>query len=239
MPTFRYLLFDADETLFDFPRAEHQAILKTLEAFQLPGGEDTATLYSRINAALWLRFNHGEITRPQLLQLRFSQLLEALGRTGLSTEEINTRYMQELGKGGFLLPGALELCQTLREKGYRMAVITNGASVSQHGRFDHSPITPCFQHIFISEDMGCQKPQAVYFDKVCEAMGIRQEDRKETLIIGDSLSSDIQGGRNAGIPTCWYNPSYKPADPSIPPDYTVDSYDALLKLLGIIEANRE
>lgn len=231
MSSFRYLLFDADETLFDFPKAENQAILETLRAFALPCNKETAALYSRINDALWLRFNHGEITRQQLLQLRFSQLLSQLGHSGISTEEMNLTYMHELAKCSFLLPGALELCRELWQRGYEMAVITNGASISQHGRFDHSPITSYFRHIFISEDMGCQKPQAVYFDKVCTMMKISPDDRKHTLIIGDSLSSDILGGLNSGIPACWYNSHHKHPDPAIPADYTIDSYQALLKLL--------
>ena len=228
---YRYLLFDADDTLFDFLKAEHQAIIETLRHFSLPDDEETIALYSRLNAALWLKFDHGEITRAKLLVQRFEELLEALGRDGIDPAQVNQCYMYALAKGHFPFPGAAELCRDLHGMGYELAIITNGASIPQHGRLDNSPLRQYWKEIFISDDMGCQKPQPEYFDRVCEGMGISPEDRKYALIIGDSLSSDIRGGLNAGIDTCWYNPRGKAADPSIPATYEVRNFEELRALL--------
>lgn len=230
---YRWLLFDADDTLFDFLKAEHQAIVETLQHFSLPCDEETIALYSRLNAALWLKFDHGEVTRPQLLVLRFEQLLEALGKDGIDPAAVNLFYLHALAKGHFPFPGSLELCRDLHQAGYKLAIITNGASIPQHGRLDNSPLRQYFEELFISDDMGCQKPQPAYFDMVCQGMGISAADRKYALVIGDSLSSDMQGGINAGIDTCWYNPKGKPADPRIPVTYQVRDYAGIRELLKI------
>lgn len=231
MPAFHYLLFDADDTLFDFSRSEYHAVLDVLRGAGLPCNDETAALYSRLNDALWQRFNRGEITKPQLLHDRFAQLLRALGQRDTEADLLNDQYEHSLARYGFLLPGAEELCRTLHRRGYDMAIVTNGVPVSQHGRFDPSPIRPFFRQLFISEELGTQKPHPAFFDKVCAQLGIGQEQRRSALVIGDSLTSDILGGLNAGLPTCWYNPKRKPADSAIAADYTVNSYQELLELL--------
>lgn len=231
MPSFHYLLFDADDTLFDFSRSEHHAVLDVLRGAGLPHDDETAALYSRLNDALWQRFNRGEITKPYLLRARFAQLLIALGQPETQADTLNYQYEHTLAQYSFLMPHAEELCRTLHGRGYDMSIITNGVPVSQHGRFDPSPIRPFFRQLFISEELGTQKPHPTFFDKVCSELGISREQRCETLVIGDSLTSDILGGLNAGLPTCWYNPKHKPADPAIPADYTVNSYQELLELL--------
>ena len=229
---YRYLLFDADATLLDFDTAEHQAITETLEAFDLPVSEEVIDLYSRINAALWLKFDHGEIERAPLLVLRFSQLMDALNRDNSRAAEMSLFYLHALARADHLLPGALELCRDLAQMGYELAIITNGVSIPQHGRLDNSPMRPYFRKIFISDDMGCQKPQPEYFDQVCAGLGISAEDRKYALVIGDSLSSDMQGGLNAGIDTCWYNPKGKALNPNIPVTYDVRSFEEIMELLS-------
>lgn len=229
MKRYRYLLFDADETLFDFPQSERLAIARTLEDHGIPWGEETVSLYSRINHALWQRFNLGEIPREQIRRERFSRLLESLGYDPSPGPELDQYYANTLGSFGILYPGALEMCRALSPH-YTMAIVTNGFSASQHGRFDRSPIREYIPYLFISEELGCQKPQRLFFDKVLDAMGIEEEDRGLTLVIGDSLNSDIQGGKNAGLDTCWYCPSPK-EDPL--PDYTVRNYRELMALLGV------
>lgn len=227
MKRYQYLLFDADETLFDFPQSERLAIIKTLQDFGLPWGEETISLYSRINHALWQRFNLGEIPREQIRQERFSRLLAELKKDPSPGVEMDLHYAKNLGSFGILFPGALELCQSLAPH-YTMAIVTNGFSISQHGRFDRSPIREYIPYLFISEELGCQKPQKLFFDKVLKAMGIEGEGRKRVLVIGDSLNSDIQGGKNAGLDTCWYCPA---AEQNPLPDYTVRNYAELLELL--------
>ncbi len=225
MNRYRYLLFDADETLFDFPQSERLAIVKTLGDYGFPCGEEMISLYSGINHALWQKFNLGEIPREQIRKERFTKLLEAIGGDPALGPEMDRHYAASLGGFGVLYPGALELCRWLAPH-YEMAIVTNGFSLSQHGRFDRSPVREYIPHLFISEELGCQKPQKLFFDKVLEAMGITE--REKVLVIGDSLNSDIQGGKNAGLDTCWYNPE---GGESGLPDYTVRSYEELMELL--------
>lgn len=225
MRKYRYLLFDADETLFDFPQSERLAASKVLKDYNLPCGEETVSLYSRINNSLWQRFNLGEIPREQIRRERFSRLLEALGRDPALGPELDRSYAAALGGFGVLYPGALELCHGLAPY-YEMAIVTNGFSVTQHGRFDRSPIREYIPHLFISEELGCQKPQKLFFDKVLEAMGVVERER--VLVIGDSLNSDIQGGKNAGLDTCWYCPK---GGESALPTYTVSSYEGIIQIL--------
>ena len=149
--------------------------------------------------------------------------------------ELNARYIDALADCSRLLPGAAELCKTLCAK-YEMYIVTNGISRTQKKRFAASEICSCFEDIFVSEDAGCPKPQRGYFDYVFARIG--EDKRSGSVIIGDSLSSDIQGGINAGIGTIWYNPAgaaeegVVSRDGKAVPDYTVTSYDELWRLLG-------
>lgn len=229
MKNYRWLLFDADETLFDFPQSERLAITKTLKDYGLPYDEKTIFLYSQINNSLWQRFNRNEIPRGQIAQDRFTRLLEELGGDASLGTEMNRHYTKSLGGFGILLPGALEMCRTL-SRYFELAIITNGFSISQHGRFDRSPVREFIPHLFISEDLGCQKPQKEFFDKVLAAMGIPEEQKNQVLVIGDSLTSDIQGGVNSGLDTCWYCPS---GGQDLLPTYIVRNYGELLDLLEI------
>lgn len=229
MKRYRYLLLDADETLFDFPKSEKLAIVQTLKDYGFACSEETISLYSRINHALWQRFNLGEIPREQIRQERFSRLLAELGGNPELGPEMDQHYAKALGSFGILFPGALEMCRKLAGA-YLMAIVTNGFSVSQHGRFDHSPVQKYIPYLFISEELGCQKPQKLFFDKVLDKMGVGDKERNQVLVIGDSLNSDIQGGKNAGLDTCWYCPGGLSDEL---PDYIVHSYGELMKLLDV------
>jgi len=229
MNNYHWLLFDADETLFDFPQSERLAIIRTLKNYSLPYDEKTISLYSQINDSLWQRFNRNEIPREQIRRERFSRLLAELGGDVSLGPDMDRFYAESLGSFGILLPGALDLCRTLSHS-FELAIITNGFSVSQHGRFDHSPVREFVPHLFISEDLQCQKPQKEFFDKVLSAMGIPGERKNQVLVIGDSLTSDIQGGINAGMDTCWYCPS---GQQSTLPTYIIRNYEELLELLEV------
>lgn len=227
MPRYQYVLLDADNTLFDFDRSEDRALRQVLAAFDLPAGDGVAALYHRINAALWARLDAGEVTRDWLVVERFSALLRALDRPG-DPAALNQVYLERLGEGADLLPGAEAFCRALAPL-CTLAIVTNGVARSQRKRFGRSPLKGLIPHLFISEELGFHKPQPAYFDAVCAALAI--SDRRQAVVVGDNLGSDIKGGLNAGIDTIWFNPGHLPRDPAVPPRFEADSFDALERIL--------
>lgn len=233
MPNFDYLLFDADGTLLDFYMAERQAFFATAREFDVEPSEENLKLYSSINNALWKQIELGEVTNEELQRLRFMRFLAAVGseRDGVA---MNRAYMANLGKGSFLLPDAIETVRAVAP-GHTMAIITNGLPATQRPRYEGSGLREVFgDNLFISGELGVQKPSARYFDLVCEKLGIA--DRSRALVIGDSLSSDILGGNNAGIPTCWVNTKrwveIGEGQAAARPDYTITRISELPALLN-------
>lgn len=219
------LLFDLDETLFDFTKSEKYAIDKLMELYDIPVSDENRKLYSAINAEKWRKLERGEVTRAELGKERFDNFFTAVGASG-DAVEANRSYMTFLSQASFILDGALEVCRELSEK-YSLYLITNGASVVQHGRLDGSPIMKYFKAAFISEDIGLNKPQREYFDYVIDH--IEESDRSKILVIGDSLSSDIAGAINSGLDSCWVN--RKNAETDCGATYTIGYVTDLIGLL--------
>lgn len=220
---FKYLLFDADGTLFDFNAAEAASLRSVLSEYDIECTDDDVALYHIINQNLWDDMSRGLTARDVLQTERFRIFFEKKGLV-LDTVEFNAKYKQGLARGSQLFDGAEELCRTLSEE-YTLALITNGTAYTQRSRIDASPVKQYFSGIFISGEMSYQKPQKEYFDTVLREMGI--VNSREALIIGDSLLADIAGGINSGIPTCLYDPRYLKNDTGILPDYVVHSYKEL------------
>ena len=195
------LLLDNDDTLMDFGAAERGAIKKTLVENGLPYSEQLRVSYSAINDSLWKRLEKGEIKREQIFTERFRIFRETHGFS-FSVEKVAADYMKNLELGHTLMPGALEVITDLSEK-CDLYIVTNGHSHTQNKRIDDSGIRRYFRGVFISEDIGFQKPQEGYFLHVFK--NIREKDKDKILLVGDSLSSDIAGGQAAGIDTCWFN----------------------------------
>jgi len=223
------LLMDADETLFDFHKAEAEALRQTLEESGIACTPETEELYSGINDALWKAFERGEVTKPFLQKARFVQLFEQLGITE-GGEAAAERYPIHLGEASYPLPGAEKLCQLLEELGCRLCLTTNGISYVQHRRLEKSPLRKYFsdENVFVSEDTGSQKPQIEYYAYIFDK--IKPKDRARILAVGDSLSSDIKGGINAGVDTCWYNPKGMSAG-DVQPTYDIRTLDELLRIV--------
>lgn len=219
------LLLDLDETLFDFSKSEKFAIDKLMEKYNIPVTEENRRLYSKINDEKWKKLERGEVTRAELGKERFDDFFTALGVVA-DAVEANRSYMIFLSQASFILDGALETCRTLSEK-YSLYLITNGASVVQHGRLGGSPIMKYIKEAFISEDLGFNKPQKEYFDYVLEH--IEEKDRTKILVVGDSLSSDIAGAINSGLDSCWVN--RKKADVDSGATYTIGYVTELTKIL--------
>lgn len=171
----------------------------------------------------------GELTRPQVLLGRFRVLFSELGREADPAAVAKT-YEHNLGIGHYFLPGAKEAMDLLRQK-YRLFLASNGTASVQAGRMESAGLYPYFEQVFVSEEMGANKPSKAYFD-ACFAR-IPDFDREKAMIVGDSLTSDILGGNNAGIKTCWVNPAHAPEKPGIHVDYQIE---ALADLPALLEA---
>lgn len=201
------ILMDADDTLFDFEKAEEFAFRRAMQEFRLPYSEDHRQLYRKINQNLWEALERGETTQNDLKVDRFCQLFEQLGYM-VDCQGFNHHFLNALSDGYFTFDGAAELCKTLYEKGCKLYIATNGIGTTQRKRLAYSDICSYIADIFISEELGYHKPRGEFFDALFEKLDIT--DRSRAILLGDSLTSDMQGGKNAGIKTCWYNPKYKP-----------------------------
>ena len=224
MKKYKYLLFDVDGTLLDFNKAEEQALINTFQKYNIVLTEQMNQRYEQINKQLWKDFENGLIDKKTIVYTRFVQLFQEFGidEDGIAFED---DYQDALGEGYFLLPHARDILEKLYQK-YPLYVVTNGVSKTQYSRLKGTRIDQYFQDIFISEDIGYQKPTREYFDYCFKKM--KNIDLDQTLIIGDSLSSDIQGGINVGIDTCWYNPRRKPLPPSLKVTWQIHSLEQLL-----------
>lgn len=217
MQKYTILLFDADQTLLDFHRSEHEAVTDCLEAFGVSVSDETISKYSEINTMYWKMLERGEIEKDKLYSERWKTFAEFYGYD-IDAEKISRLYIDRLSEKAYLLDGAEQLCKKLSEH-CRLYIITNGNKKVQNGRFGKLDISKLFADRFISEEIGYEKPSREYFDIVKSK--IPDFDAKKALVIGDSLTSDIAGGINAGIDTCWYNPKGLPAQTGINITYTV------------------
>lgn len=221
------VLFDADDTLLDFKKSEHTAIKKVLEDLNLPAGERIISTYSLINDSLWKLLEIGGIAKSDLKTERFRRLCKHFNFKA-SPELMAEQYVQALSEQSFIIDGAEEVCRTLFDKGVRLYIVTNGIKYIQTRRFAAASISPYFIKSFISEELGYEKPRVEFFQKATAMIEDFSPDK--TLVIGDSLSSDMKGGIAFGLDTCWYNPSgkEKPQDMNI--TYEVGSLMDILKL---------
>ena len=221
------VLLDSDDTLLDFTLAEHIALKKTLTEVGIEPLDETISLYSTINKRHWEMLERGEVTRAQVLTQRFDRLFEALGVEGDSALT-QASYERNLSIGHYFIPGAVELLEALWGK-YKLYMVTNGNEKVQVPRLESAGIGHYFEEIFISQRIGFDKPRIEFFEKCFDKMPPYEKD--EMIIIGDSLTSDIQGGINAGIHTCWFNPHGKQGREDILPEYTVFCLEEIPELL--------
>lgn len=224
---YQWLLFDADGTLFDYDLAEAKALQAAFQDFQLPFSPTTADQYRVINHQIWQDFEHGLITSAALRTTRFERLFEAV-QVRADAGQFSTRYLVHLASASDLMPGAEAVLSQLKNS-YRLAIITNGLKDVQYPRLSGSPIGLWFEVVAVSEEVGAAKPDPAFFDAVFERMG--RPPRESALVIGDSLTSDIQGGIRYDLDTCWFNPLEKAPDPLIQPTYQIAHLSDLLTLL--------
>ena len=221
------VLLDLDNTILDFNTAEYNALGLAFAELGLPFDREIAALYNKINIRHWEMLEDGLLTRAEVLEKRFEALFRAIGVEG-DPDRTQALYESRLSEGHWFMPGAEELLRTLRGD-YRLFICSNGSQRVQDGRIKSAGIAPYFERIFISEHMGCNKPEARYF-ALCFAE-IPDFDRRRCILLGDSLTSDIRGGKNAGVLTCWYNPKKKPNPGPVFPDYEIEDLAAFEGLL--------
>ena len=227
MSKYKFVLFDADATLLDFKRSEHEAVIDVLEKFSLPVSDEIIAKYSEINEMHWKMLERGEIEKNRLYASRWVMLVEYYGFNA-DPYAMSSYYTETLATKSYLMDGALEICKYLYGK-YHLYVVTNGKKSVQDGRFDPSPLAPMFEGVFVSEEIGFEKPRREYFDAVVK--NIPDFNTQEAIIIGDSLTSDMQGGINYGIDTCWFNPARKSAPAEMNLTYVINSLDELKNIL--------
>lgn len=221
------ILFDADGTLFDFLRCEDSAIRATFADFEIEPSDALVLSYSQINDSLWKMLERGEIEKSVLLYIRFELFCEKHGFSR-DAKAMAKKYMNELSEQAYFLDGAKELCASLFGK-VRMYIVTNGVDFIQRKRYKKSGLGEYFDDLFISGEIGYEKPSVKYFDAVSEK--IPDFSKKNTLIVGDSLTSDIRGGINYSLDTCWYNPSGKSAPADMDITYIAKSFDDIYNFI--------
>lgn len=235
MRKFTTLLFDADNTLLDFHKDERQALIKTMNDYGVPATEENIKIYSDINQGMWKQLERGEITKPELKRTRFKKFFETIGfECSEASLTVNEHYLSLLGEGGNTLDGAVETVKDLFEQGYELHIVTNGIAATQAKRLTRSGLLPYIKEVFVSETIGYQKPRKEYFDAVLEK--ISEKDKNRILVIGDSLTSDIKGSMNSGLPCCWLNHTGE----TLPEGYAVDFEICNVRdVLGIVSSSTD
>jgi len=221
------VLLDLDNTILDFNTAEHHALGRAFAALGLPFDDEIAARYNKINSRHWEMLEDGILTREEVLVRRFEALFVTLGITA-DADRTQALYEHMLSEGHWFMPGAEDMLRALSGR-YRLFICSNGVQSVQDGRIASAGIAPYFEKIFISEHMGSNKPEKRFFELCFQEIPDFSRDR--AIILGDSLSSDIRGGKNAGILTCWYNPGGKENPGPIFPDYEIRELSAFKGLL--------
>ena len=227
MKKYKYLLFDADNTLLDFTRSEDAAIRLTMSAFGITPTDELCKSYSMINDSLWKALERKEIDKNTLKTKRFELFLK---ENSLSADPVLMAkyYMDSLSRQSFVMDGARELLLALQGD-YEIYIITNGIGFIQRGRMGASDINGLFKKLYISEEVGFEKPDVRYFERVFE--DIEGFDKERAIIIGDSLSSDIRGAVNCGVDSCFFTPGGKMPSGDIRPTYVATDFSQILNIL--------
>ncbi|MDT8715968.1 noncanonical pyrimidine nucleotidase, YjjG family [Clostridium sp. 19966] len=226
---YEVILFDADETLFDFEKSEKHALKNTMIDFNIDYNENYhLSIYKTINSAIWKELENGLIEQKDLNVERFRRLSKALEEK-FDGNEFAKHYAQHLSEASFLFESSTNLIESLHEASYRLAIVTNGLKDVQHNRVRKSVIGKFFETVVISEEIEISKPNPEIFQYALNTL--KCINKKKVLMVGDSLSSDIQGGINFGIDTCWYNPKKLSNKTNLNPTYEISD---LMKLRQIV-----
>jgi YjjG family noncanonical pyrimidine nucleotidase len=225
---YKWIIFDADGTLFDYDHAENTAIKKTFEHFGYTYQPDYLATYRHCNKQLWDAFELKQVTIEELKVNRFKLFLDTIGISA-DPNQFGKQYLVELASGTTLIDGAEQVLDSLSGK-VGMILMTNGIKEVQRSRLNLSTIQHYFSDIIISDEVGVAKPDRRIFEIALNNMEI--SDKEAILMVGDNLSSDIKGGNDFGIDTCWYNPKQKESDPNILATYEIKNLEDILSILN-------
>ncbi len=229
MKKYDVLIFDLDDTLFDFQATEKEALTQIFKHYQIEPTQKNIDQYKTINHALWRALEAGDVTRDEVLNTRFTRFLKAHNQD-VDGALVEAKYRQLLNQGHHLLPHAKELMMTLKEQGYQLFAGTNGLSATQKRRLTDAQLLEFFEDIFISEELGIEKPHVNFFNAIFNKYNLT--DKTKILMIGDSLTADIQGAHNSGIDSVWMNHHQKTVK------HPLHTYEIqnLKELLNILES---
>lgn len=226
---YKFLLWDIDGTVLDFSAAEACAIRALFEKYHLGiCTDEMLRTYSQINRKYWQALERNEMTKPEILVGRFREFFQLMGLDTTVAAAFNDDYQLTLGDYPIFMEHALDVLKQEKDK-YLLVAVTNGTKIAQTKKLRMTGLDEIFDVVFISEDVGIEKPNVAFFDHVFRKIGL--SDKSEALIIGDSLTSDMQGGIFAGIDTCWFNPKHSQNTSGIPVTYEIDDLRKLEEIL--------
>ena len=222
---YKYLLFDLDDTLLDFGKAQVLAFKKLLEDENIKYNDELFEKYETINKSLWRSFELGEISNKEVTSERFIRFFSLFDRK-IDGSEVDNRYRGYLAEGNQLFDGIIEMLEKLSLT-HKLYIVSNGIAITQHTRLKNNNLNKYFEKIFISEEIGSKKPDREFFEIIFKEICVK--NKNEVLMIGDTLTSDILGANNAGIDSCLVD-IHKISNPEIVPTYQIEKTIDLLEL---------
>lgn len=220
---YKYILFDADETLFTFNN--YEGLKTTLAKYQRPFDQEDFAVYLTYNKQLWNQYQNNEISAQVLQTERFKPLAKELG---VDPQSLNDEFVDTMALISLPLPGVFELLSELK-KHCSLSIVTNGLARMQQPRINNNKMQGWFDHVIISELVGVPKPSIEIFDYTLEQLG--HPNKEEVLMVGDTIATDILGGNNAGISTCWLKHEGVKTDSDCSPTYTITEFAQLRKII--------
>ena len=224
---YEWLLFDLDDTILDFSASEHYALERTLQRLGISLNPTNFSIYKKNNRKCWDAFEAGTLPQAAINETRFSQFLIALDLPEVNAIELSNYYLQLLSEKAVFMEGAKALLDSYYQE-YQLGIVTNGLKEVQRPKLEKNNLAHYFKLIVVSDEIGLAKPHSAFFDYAFAKM--KFPPKEKVLIIGDSLNSDIKGGLNYGIDTCWYNPEKKKNTANVLPTYEINNLSDLNRL---------
>ena len=225
---YKIILFDADGTLYDFDKAAVEALKSSFDKYDIEWTAKRFEIYEEVNKKIWNDFEKGLITTKEIKTERFKRFFDAIKVDNIYSLQFSKDYLNFLSQNNYLLDGAADIVKWSNEK-FELAIVTNGLASVQNPRFKNSELRRYFKHIIISEEIGFAKPKKEIFDYSFKLFN--NPNKESVIIIGDNLTSDIKGGLDYGIDTCWFNPTKKKNNSNIVPTYEISNLNELKKIL--------